>query len=253
MIDEMLMKIYYLYQNLPKRLRELKVFSNALEEAAPMPSRAHGTCWIDHKFWVMEILLSHYGTYRTHIESLSQADSQATKRAELLGFVKKWKHASFPVHIAIFLDVLGPIHHLSIAFQQEEHDPVKAVKQIQEFNWAMAKLIILTKFLDKTDAQNDGWFYYQDVKLSKYTDTKNTVSTFYGDCIMQVSQNVERRFENLLTLPVFLNLVSLLDTSIWSIDDENLPKFGENQILELKHFNDILLSNSRNIYISGEN
>ena len=43
MIDEMLMKIYYLYQNLPKKLRELKVFSNALEEAAPMPSRAHGT------------------------------------------------------------------------------------------------------------------------------------------------------------------------------------------------------------------
>ena len=32
MIDEMLMKIYYLFQNLPKRLRELKAFSNALEE-----------------------------------------------------------------------------------------------------------------------------------------------------------------------------------------------------------------------------
>ena len=37
------------------------------------------------------------------------------------------------------------------------------------------------QFLDKTDAQNDGQFYYQDVKLRKYTDTKNTVSTFYGD------------------------------------------------------------------------
>ena len=59
MIDEMLMKIYYLYQNSSKRLRELKVFSNALEEAAPKPSKAHGTCWIDHKFWVMAILLSH--------------------------------------------------------------------------------------------------------------------------------------------------------------------------------------------------
>ena len=33
MIDEMLMKIYYLFQNSPKRLRELKAFSNALEEA----------------------------------------------------------------------------------------------------------------------------------------------------------------------------------------------------------------------------
>ena len=35
MIDEMLVKVYYLYQNLPKRLRKLKAFSNALQEAVP--------------------------------------------------------------------------------------------------------------------------------------------------------------------------------------------------------------------------
>ena len=227
--------------------------------------KTYGRRWIDHKFRVMEILLSNYGSYMAHIESLCQTDSQATKRAELLGFVKKWKHASFPIHTAIFLDVLSPIPHLSIAFQQEEHDPVKAVWRIQEFKWTMAKLKILTElsfegqnmhlthykqFLDKIEAQNDGWFYYQDVKLSKYTDKKKTVSTFYVGCIMQISQNVERRFKNLLTSPVFLNLVSLLDISIWPIDDENLTTFGEDQILELiKHFNDILLSNSCNIYL----
>ena len=67
--------------------------------------------------------------------------------------------------------------------------------------------------------------------------------------VLRESQNVERRFENLLTSPVFSNLVSLLDTSIWPIDDENLATFGENQILELtKHFNDIFLSNSCDIY-----
>ena len=44
-----------------------------------------------------------------HMESLSQTDSQATKRAELGGFVKKWKYASFPIQIAIFLDILSPI------------------------------------------------------------------------------------------------------------------------------------------------
>ena len=116
MIHKMLMKIYYLYQNLAKRLRELEAFSNALEEAVPKPSIAYGTHWIEHKFWAMESLLSHYSTYMAHIESLSQTDSQATNRAELWGFVKKWKHASFPVHIAIFLDVLSLICHLSIAF-----------------------------------------------------------------------------------------------------------------------------------------
>ena len=79
------------------------------------------------------------------MESLSQTDSQATKRAELGGFVKKWKHASFLIHNAIFLDVLIPTNRLSITFQQEEHDPVKVVQQIQEFNWIMVKLKILTE------------------------------------------------------------------------------------------------------------
>ena len=66
---------------------------------------------------------------------------------------------------------------------------------------------------------------------------------------MCISENVKRRFENLLTSPVFLNLVSLLYTLIWPTDDENLALFGENQILELiKQFNDNLMSNSCNIY-----
>ena len=82
---------------------------------------------------------------------------------------------------------------------------------------------------------------------SANTLTQNTVLTFYGDCITHISENVER-FKNLLTLLVFSNLVSLLDTSIWLID-ENLATFGENQILDfIKPFNNILLSNSYDIY-----
>ena len=78
---------------------------------------------------------------------------------------------------------------------------------------------------------------------------KYCINTFYGDCITRISQNVERRFENLLTSPVFSNLVASLDASIWRIDDENLATFGENKILEfIKHFNDIFLSNSCDIY-----
>ena len=140
----------------------------------------------------------------------------ATKRAELGWFVKKLKHASFSIHNVIFLDVLSLILRLSIAFQQEENDPVNA--------W------------------DDGRFYDQDVKLRKYPDTKNAVSTFYGDCIM------ERRSENFLTSPVFSSLVSSLDTLLWPIDVETLATFVENQIVELiKHFNYILLSNSCDI------
>ena len=104
------------------------------------------------------------------------------------------------------------------------------------------RLTHFKQFLDKVDARNDGRFYYQDVKLSKCTDSAFMV------VLRGISENVKRKFKNILKLSVFSSLVSLLDTSIWPSNDENLATFGENQILEvIKHFNDILLSNSCNI------
>ena len=46
--------------------------------------------WIAHKVRSMEIILANYGVFLTHFESLAQMDSQAFKRAELVGFAKKW-------------------------------------------------------------------------------------------------------------------------------------------------------------------
>ena len=51
-IDEMLLKLHYLYKKSPKRLRELKIFSEAMNCAVPKPSKANSTRWIDHKFSV---------------------------------------------------------------------------------------------------------------------------------------------------------------------------------------------------------
>ena len=48
------------------------------------------------------------GAYISHIESLSQIDSQAGKRAELTGHLLIWKDASIPISLAIYLDVLSP-------------------------------------------------------------------------------------------------------------------------------------------------
>ena len=42
-IDNMLMKIYYLYEKSPKRYRELKELPEAYENSIPKSSKAHGT------------------------------------------------------------------------------------------------------------------------------------------------------------------------------------------------------------------
>ena len=49
-IDEMLMKLHYLYQKSPERLRELCEFAPAYEGGIPKPTKATGTRWIEHKY-----------------------------------------------------------------------------------------------------------------------------------------------------------------------------------------------------------
>ena len=115
----------------------------------------------------------------SHMESLSQTDSQALKLSEIEGFVKKWQNAKFPLHMAMYLDVLTPLKVLSISMQQEKHDPVYMLRNVQQFNWSMAKLQLLvensfdgtskkltnyTKFLSSVE-EKDGKFVYQGIEL----------------------------------------------------------------------------------------
>ena len=95
-------------------------------------------------------MVENYGALMTHLESLAITDSSALKKAEIEGYAKLWKPASYVIHAAIYLDFLSPIKRLSLAMQQERHDPVKTVRHIQEFTWTMVKLKdVFDESLDK--------------------------------------------------------------------------------------------------------
>ena len=51
------------------------------------------------------------------IRSLSQMDSQEQKRAQLQEYVTIWKHETYPLHMAIYLDILSHLRRLSLGFQ----------------------------------------------------------------------------------------------------------------------------------------
>ena len=132
-VDSMLCKLYCLYQRSPKRLSELRELSQAFDKTVPKPSKATGTCWIDHKYRAMELFFKHFGPYMSHLEQLTQTDSQALKRTEICGLVKKWKNANLIINIAIYRDVLAPIRRLAVSLQEGRHKPVKAIRRITEF------------------------------------------------------------------------------------------------------------------------
>ena len=119
-----------MYQTSPKIDRKLKRVAEAYGETIPKPTKAYGTRWIDHKLRAMQIALDHYGPLIHHIKSLSQTDSQPKQRAQLSGFLKRWKHALLPLSMSIYLDVLSPLHNMSLSFQKDRHDPVKAFRRV---------------------------------------------------------------------------------------------------------------------------
>ena len=55
-IEEMLVKLYYLYQRNPKHLRELQGLSEACDMSLPKPTKCNGTRWIDHKYRALKVL-----------------------------------------------------------------------------------------------------------------------------------------------------------------------------------------------------
>ena len=116
-INNMLMKLYYLYKKSPKRCRELKELSEDYANSILKPSKAHGTWWIEHKYSAMKKLLENYGGYMVHLESLSHTDSQALKCSEILSTIKTWRHAMYPMYMAVYLDILSPMHRISLAMQ----------------------------------------------------------------------------------------------------------------------------------------
>ena len=201
----MLTKLYYLYQKSPKHYRELKELSEAHKKTITKPAKAHGTRWIDHKFRAMTKVLSNYGAYIAHLESLSQTDSQALMRSELEGHSKKWKDAMYPMYMVIYLDILSSIRRISLAMQQELHNPVKVIKRIQEFNWTMTKLVIVLdealsegtvlthkKFLDSVEINADGKHAYQGIQLNRYKQTKKRIQNHYLLTVSNICDSVQK-------------------------------------------------------------
>ena len=69
LIDEMLLRLYYLYEKSPKKCRELEEIVSDLKECLQFedggikPIRASGSRWVNHKLAALKYVLSKYGAY----------------------------------------------------------------------------------------------------------------------------------------------------------------------------------------------
>ena len=99
LIDEMLLRLYYLYEKSPKKCRELAEIVADLKEflsfddGGVRPIRSCGSRWVTHKLNAMKRVLAKFGAFTHHILALSEDSSvKGGDRAKLKGSLTKWTH-----------------------------------------------------------------------------------------------------------------------------------------------------------------
>ena len=129
LFDEMLLHLYYLYKKSPKKCMELKSIVTDLKGAFQLnegsglrPIRGYGTQWVCHKLSTMKQVLSKFGTYTSHLATLSEDFSVKPEDcAKFKGYLRKWVDAKYLFGCTLFID-LTPCAIFSKSMQADELD-----------------------------------------------------------------------------------------------------------------------------------
>ena len=136
-VEEMLLRLYYLYHKSPKKTHELvslvedlkNVFN--LPKAGNVPIRSEGSRWITHKRRALQRVIDRYGAYINHLTTLSQDSTIKTEdRARLKGYLNRWANCKILIGCVLYVEVLKPVSILSLALQGSNVDIVSAIKSI---------------------------------------------------------------------------------------------------------------------------
>lgn len=115
-IDDILLRMYYLYTKAPKKCRELEIVVMELGACLDMsefptrgsrPLRACGTRFIAHKVAALERLIDRFGAYLNHLCSLTEdASTKPADKQKLKGYINKWKDSKILFGCAFFHDII---------------------------------------------------------------------------------------------------------------------------------------------------
>ena len=108
-IDEMLLRLYYLYEKSPNKCRELEDIvadlkgAMCFDDARVKPVRASGSRWVVHKLNAMKRVISKYGAYTHHLAAPSEDPSvRSADKAKLNGYCMKWIKAKYILGRAVY-------------------------------------------------------------------------------------------------------------------------------------------------------
>lgn len=261
-IDEMILRIYYLYQKAPKKLQELRemfdVFKGAMDymDGSCKPKKASGTRWISHKLNAMKTILDKWGLYISHLQDLSQDKKVPAKaRAKLTGYLKKWKQGRIPLMLAFFIDLLEIPAIMSKSFQDNLVDPVNAMQTLSKCNSRLQlfetkkfeKLPHVKHLLQQVEEREDGT-YYQSLKLVNFEQAKEALTEKKAFFTNKVSSCIKLRLEEEEdSREIFLAAPKILNTEGWLQFQEDAEFADEALEYVFTHFKVPLLNAGVNV------
>ena len=135
-INEMLLRLYYLYKKSSKKSRELEGVVEDLKgvysftQSGHLPIKCQGTRWINFKRRALQRVVDRYGAYMAHLSTLVEdlnSSTSAVDRERLRGYVRKWSNAKIIIGCAMYVDALKPVSMLSLCLQEEKVDTVQGI------------------------------------------------------------------------------------------------------------------------------
>lgn len=246
-VDELLLRLYYLYEKSGKKCRELEYVVQALKqclESSEMPStggnrplRACGTRFIAHKVAALSRIVDRFGAYLSHLQTLIEDPStKGADKARLTGYVRRWRSGKMLVACAFFHGILMPAAKLCKALQNDEICVVSAVeamidaaKSIRRLETtALEELSTVKKVVNRMN-HAEGVFSYQEVEVVSLEDGLEYFRTHQREYINKILTCIKSRITitahhtQLLT-----SAVTILATHGWEKSDR--LDFGDSDV-----------------------
>ena len=229
-IDDLILKMYYLYKCSPKKLCQLKelveIYSDSFEflDQGVKPKKASGTRWIAHKTRALDLIIDKFGLLMQHLENLSEDKSYPAKeRHTFKGWYNKWMKARIPLLICVFVEVLAPAGILSKAFQSKDINVVTTDSLLSQCKLQLQiieqkpfeELPTVRPFLEKVKVDDDGKSKFQDVVLKDFDRGKESARNLKSTLASVISKTIQLRLEDGNDSVVSKYLVHALNTEGW--------------------------------------
>ena len=237
-VEEMLLRLYYLYEKSPKKTCELVAVVEDLKEAfelplgGDVPIRSQGSRWITHKRRALQRVIDRYGAYINHLISLAD-ESTGEDKPRLHGYLRNWSEFRILVGCAFYIEVLKPPSILSLVLQGTNIDTIFAIKQFLKTINALKVLVnqdplqwpSVKQVLDQI-SDDCGEKTYQGATLQGYTDD------VLQRCKQEVLSDLKKLSENMLNrlewsdTKLLRALLVFVDTQSWM---KKPPPASENE------------------------